>query len=81
MDRLALRLRPGVIDQIKADRRFDSDTQVGAALGVSADDVERLRHGAPINPEMALQVAAVQGTGYDLSPWVERIPAREAVAS
>ncbi|QRY62699.1 XRE family transcriptional regulator [Gordonia sp. PDNC005] len=70
-----LRLRPGVIDAMKADRNFDSDAQAAAALGVTVVELERLRHGAIISPHMALQVAAVQGTGFDLSRWVEQVPA------
>ncbi|WP_298446215.1 hypothetical protein [Gordonia sp. (in: high G+C Gram-positive bacteria)] len=67
-----IRFRRGVIDQMKQDRHFNSDTQAAAALGLAGvDDLERLRHGAPITTELAARFAAVQGTGYDLSQWVE----------
>ena len=66
-----LRLRNGVIEAIKRDRHFDSDSQVAAALGVSVSDLDRIRHGAAVSPALALQVASVQGTGFDLSEWVE----------
>lgn len=68
-----IRLRRGVIDQIRADRNFSSDAQTAAALGVTVDELERMRHGAPVSPQMALQVAVIQGSGFDLSQWVEPI--------
>lgn len=76
-----LRLREGVIEQIKRDRNLDSDHQVAAVLGVTADDVERMRHGASISPIMATHVAAIQGTGFDLSEWVEYVPTRRTAAA
>ena len=48
-------------------------------LRVSVEDVEAMRHGAEISPEMALLVASIQGSGFDLSEWVETIPARDAI--
>lgn len=75
-----IRLRRGVIDQIKRDRNLDSDAQIAAVLGVTVAEVEQLRHGAAISPEMALLVATIQGDGFDLSRWVEAIDS-EAVAS
>lgn len=75
-----IRLRDGVVDQIKRDRNLDSDAQLGAVLGVTISEVERLRHGAAVSPEMALLVATIQGDGFDLSRWVEQIE-DEAVAS
>ncbi len=72
-----IRFRHGVIDQMKADRHFASDAQAAAALGVTVDQLEQLRHGAPISAEMAMQFAAVQGTGYRLDMWIEEIPPAE----
>lgn len=72
-----LRLREGVIDQIKTDRNFDSDYQVAAILGTNVESVERMRHGAAISPAMAAQVAVIQGSGFDLSEWVEYVPTRK----
>lgn len=69
-----IRFRHGVIDQMKRERHFDSDTQAAAALGITVDQLERLRHGAPISGEMALQFAAVQGTGVSIVEWVEPVP-------
>lgn len=66
-----LRLKSGVIDQIKKDRNLASDAQAAAILGVTVDQVEAMRHGAAISPAMALHVAVVQGSGYDLSRWAE----------
>lgn len=66
-----IRLRSGVIEQIKRERNVESDSQVGAILGVTPQEVEQMRHGARISAAMALQVASVQGTGFDLSRWVE----------
>lgn len=75
-----LRLRPGVIEQIKRDRNITSDTQVGAILGVGPAEVDAMRHGAHISADMALQVASVQGSGFDLSQWVEFIPSKAVSA-
>lgn len=66
-----IRLRSGVIEQIKRERNVESDSQVGAILGVTPQEVEQMRHGASISAAMALRVASVQGTGFDLSQWVE----------
>ncbi|MCK2199156.1 hypothetical protein [Corynebacterium callunae] len=76
-----LRLRKGVIEQIKSDRNLASDFQVAAILGVSAEDVDSMRHGAAVSVAMAAHIAVVQGSGFDLSEWVEFIPARESVAA
>lgn len=76
-----LRLRKGVIEQIKSDRNLSSDFQVAAILGVTAEDVDRMRHGAPVSPAMAAHIAVIQGSGFDLSEWVEYIPAREKAAA
>lgn len=70
-----IRLRSGVIDAMMADRNFESDGQAAASLGITVDELDRLRNGAEISARMALQVAAVQGTGFDLSRWVEQVPA------
>lgn len=67
-----LKVRAGVIDQIKKDRNFTSDVQLAAALGITPGELEAMRHGATISPAMALQIATIQGSGFDLSPWVER---------
>lgn len=75
-----IRLRRGVIDQIRTDRNFNSDAQIAAALGVTVDELDRMRHGAPISPQMALQVAVIQGSGFDLSQWVETVPAAQTSA-
>lgn len=75
-----MRLRTGVIDQIKKDRALDSDERVAAILGVDADAIEAMRQGAPISPTMAAQVAVVQGSGFDLSQWVEYVPRRTTEA-
>lgn len=75
-----IRLRDGVIEQIKQDRNLDSDSQIAAVLGVTVTEVEQLRHGAAISPEMALLVAVIQGSGHDLSRWIEDIDI-ETVAS
>ena len=66
-----IRFRHGVIDVMKRDRNLDSDAQAAAVLGIGVDDVERLRQGALISGEMALQFAAVQGTGTRIDQWVE----------
>ncbi|MFT4088169.1 MAG: hypothetical protein QM658_13670 [Gordonia sp. (in: high G+C Gram-positive bacteria)] len=68
---LRLRLRRGAIDDMKTARNFTTDSQVAAALGVTTTELDHMRNGAQISPEMALQFAAVQGTGYNLSAWVE----------
>ena len=73
-----IRFRKGAIDAMKADRNFVSDSQAAAALGVTVDELDRLRQGAPISGEMALQFAAVQGTGLSISEWVEPIPSTSA---
>ncbi|KXT57330.1 hypothetical protein Y710_09510 [Gordonia sp. QH-12] len=78
---MRLRLRSGVIETIKADHNFRSDFQVAAALRVTVDDVEAMRHGAEISPDMALLVASIQGSGFDLSQFVEPIPTRPAVSA
>lgn len=78
---MRLRLRQGVIDALATDHNFRSDFQTAAALRVSVDDVEAMRHGAEISPEMALLVASIQGSGFDLSAFVEPIPARPAVSA
>lgn len=70
-----IRLRQGVIEKIKQDRNLESDFQVAAILGVTAEEVDRMRHGAAISPIMAAHVAVIQGSGFNLSPWVEYIPA------
>ncbi|MFT3661963.1 MAG: hypothetical protein QM809_11335 [Gordonia sp. (in: high G+C Gram-positive bacteria)] len=70
-----IRFREGVIDAMKREHNFESDAQAAAALGVTADQLERLRHGAPISADMALQFAAVQGTGYRIDLWIEPVPA------
>lgn len=72
---MRLRLRRGVIDTINADHNFRSDFQTAAALRVTVDDVEAMRHGAEVSAEMALLIASIQGSGFDLSQWVEPIPA------
>lgn len=72
---MKLRLRDGVIDQIMADRNLKNDKQVAAILGVDLCELSQMRDGAPISRAMALHVATVQGTNFDLSPWVEWIEA------
>lgn len=76
-----MRLRKGVIDQIKKDRALDTDDRVAAILGVDLDEVERMRRGDAISPTMAAQVAVVQGSGFDLTNWVEWIPSRTTTAA
>ncbi|MCI1256554.1 MAG: hypothetical protein LKG15_07700 [Corynebacterium provencense] len=75
-----MRLRKGVIDQIKKDRALDTDDRVAAILGVTLDEVEAMRQGEAISPTMAAQVAVVQGSGFDLSQWVEYVPSRRTAA-
>ena len=76
-----IRLRSGVIEQIKRDRNVESDSQVAAILGITPQEVEQMRYGARISPAMALRVASVQGTGFDLSEWVEFVVAGERVSA
>lgn len=76
-----LRLRKGVIEQIKSDRNLSSDFQVAAILGVTAEAVDRMRHGAVVSPAMAAHIAVIQGSGFDLSEWVEYVPTREKTAA
>lgn len=76
-----MRLRKGVIDQIKKDRGLDTDDRVAAILGVNLDEVEAMRRGEAIGAAMALQVAVVQGSGFDIGPWVEYVPARHTAAA
>ncbi|MDU0478355.1 hypothetical protein QVA66_03765 [Staphylococcus chromogenes] len=66
-----LRLKPHTIDRIKSDRNLVSDFQVAAILGTTVEDVEAMRQGEPVSRAMALHVAEVQGSGFDLSEWVE----------
>ena len=74
---MKLRLRDGVIEKIMKDRNLKSDEQVAAILGVDLCELSQIRAGAPISRAMALHVATVQGTSFDLSPWVEWINALE----
>jgi hypothetical protein len=39
-----------------------------------------MRQGEAISPTMAAQVAVVQGSGFDLSQWVEYVPSRRTAA-
>lgn len=76
-----LRLRKGVIEKIKSDRNLSSDFQVAAILGVTAEAVDRMRHGAPVSAAMAAHIAVIQGSGFDLSEWVEYVPVQETTAA
>ena len=59
---MKLRLKAGVIEKIMSDRRLETDEQTA---------LELMRAGAPISRAMALHIATIQGTNFDLSPWVE----------
>ena len=69
-----LRLRKGVIEQIKSDRNLSSDFQVAAILGVTAEDVDRMRHGAPVSPAMAA-MAAIHGRFVDVRKYYQETTA------
>ena len=68
---MKLRLKAGVIEKIMSDRRLETDEQTAAILGVDLPDLELMRAGAPISRAMALHIATIRGTNFDLSPWVE----------
>jgi len=75
---MELRLKAGVIEQIMTDRRLETNEQVAAILGVNLQELELMRTGAPISRAMALHVATIQGTNFDLSPWVEWVTPESA---
>lgn len=70
---MKLRLKAGVTERIMTDRNLESEEQLAAILGVDLQELKYMRDGAPISRAMALHVATIQGTNFDLSPWVEWI--------
>lgn len=77
---MKLRMRQGAIEQIRRERNLSTEGQVAAVLGVTKNEVEEMRRGHEVSPAMALRVATIQGTGFDLSEWVETIDDSEAVS-
>lgn len=71
MDDIAYRFRPGALETICASRNLATDAQLAALLGVTEQDLRRLRRGAPCNAMLALRVCAIQGTEDYVSAWFD----------
>lgn len=55
------RFRPGALDHIMRSRNLTTDTQLASAIGVSTEDLPKLRAGAMVSARLALKVSALQG--------------------
>lgn len=80
MDDIAYRFRPGALDTICASRNLATDDQLAALIGVTPDDLRRLRRGAPCNANLALRVCAIQGTEDYISAWFDVVSPCHQVA-
>lgn len=80
MNDIAFRFRPGALDTICASRNLATDTQLAALLGVTPEDLRRLRNGSPCNAQLALRVCAIQGTDEYISAWFDVVHPQHAAA-
>lgn len=53
--------RPGALDHIKHTRKLQTEAQLAAAIGITLEDLGKVRDGAPVTTELALKVATLQG--------------------
>ena len=59
--------RPGALEHIMRTRNLHSDAQLAAAIGITQDDLEKIRAGYPVTAELALKVTILQGDERYLS--------------
>lgn len=67
------RFRPGALDHIMRSRNLTSDTQLAAVIGVSTDDLAKLRAGAAVTARVAIRVSAMQGDEQYISGLFETV--------
>lgn len=70
--------RPGALDAIMRSRNLTSDVQLAAIIGVTVDDVQKLRAGAAVTARVALRVSAMQGDPDYLAAWFDLVDDRAA---
>lgn len=61
MNHITAYLEPGLIDHLKEHHRFNTDTQLAAALRCTEQDIENLRQGAEPTYPTILAIAAITG--------------------
>lgn len=74
------RFRDGALDAIARAKNCHTERELAAMLGIDADDLGALRHGAFVGDLMALHVAEVMGRNDALGPWLERVSS-DAIAA
>lgn len=56
---IAYRFQPGALDIIAQEKRLGSEQALATALGITTDQLGRLRHGATVGAPMALHVSTL----------------------
>ena len=59
---VAYRFQPGALDIIAQEKRLTSEQALATALGITTDQLGRLRHGATVGAPMALHVSTLMDT-------------------
>lgn len=68
-----VRIRTGLIDQMKQNMRLSTDAQLAVVLNETVEAVEKLRDGEPVSWVTAMRIAALRGHEYDARGIVEPV--------
>ena len=72
---MKVRVRAGLIDEMKRHMRLKTDSQLAVVLDESVEGVEKLRAGGPVSWATAMRIAALRGHDYDARKIVEPLAA------
>lgn len=65
--------RPGALEAIMRTRNLRTDAQLAAAIGITKEDLEKVRAGWPVTIELAIKVSSLQGDEDYIAAWFERV--------
>lgn len=74
------RFRPGALDHIMRCRNLTSDAQLAAAIGVTSEDIPKLRAGFLVSARVALHVSQLQGDEHYISGLFETVKQAQPAA-
>lgn len=74
------RFRDGALDAISRQLNLRSESQLAGVLGITDQQLDKVRHGATVGFPMAARVAKVTGTGDYVGAWVELVTEQPVAA-
>lgn len=73
MKQVVYRFRPGALDHIARSLGIHDDRGLAAALHISTDELHSVRNGAVVGLPMAVHVASLMGSSFDLRTWTQLV--------